>query len=129
MGVREQPSGRLARPGADQRAFAGQVSGQRTDGQHAAVRESLLLQARPANGARESLPGLVGRIRCSALPPFLKGGLRGIFSVCVTATTENPPNPPFRKGGSNHFGVDDAANRQCVQAGFNMPLVYGQDSL
>src|SRR3990170_5592122 len=42
--------------------------------------------------------------------PFEKGGTRGI---CLGTPWENPPSPPFRKGGESYLRISSKSNHAC----------------
>ena len=50
--------------------------------------------------SRPAMNDTVAKLLARSVPPFLKGGLGGISGCHAGATiTQNPPRPPFRKGG------------------------------
>jgi hypothetical protein len=59
VGVRERPAGRPARKRHHISAFSKQVPGERTDGEHDAVSEGVLLQDRATIGEGDALSHLV----------------------------------------------------------------------
>jgi electron transport complex protein RnfG len=75
--------------------------------------------------ARKLLPLLVPNLEklkaapsptphAAASPPFLKGGQGGFSTVSMTYTAQNPPQPPFKKGGSVDWGAHQTANQEAT---------------
>ena len=61
VGLRQRAAGESSRERHHRSAFAGRVPHQRRGVEYAGISERVLVQARPADGAREGLQGLVAR--------------------------------------------------------------------
>ena len=55
------------------------------------------------------------------VPPFFKGGLGGIWGYQASTTIkQNPPRPPFRKGGRKRYAEDHPSADQTALPGASL---------